>query len=128
MTDKVSKFLEEWKKQTKDLDTKRGRLFGDNLEVELSESGRENTLRVNAVKSNLSYSGEATKFFEWLAQKADEYKFNVTLCAQPFGWAYEGKPSHEQLVEWVSRFGFKSSFTYEDGLGTEMVRNPSKKK
>lgn len=122
MTNNIENFLKVWEKETTESTDGRARIFGS-VEVELSKSGRENTIRVNSVRSLEYKKGEATAFFKWLAAKADEYDFTVTLCAQPFGWNSGDLPTHDQLVKWVSKFGFKTWFTYPDGNGTEMYRD-----
>lgn len=118
----IDSFLETWKnKSSVSKKHTRAREF-DGVLVELSKSGRTNTVRLNALKTTSPKNGLASHFISWLIKEADKNKFNISLCAQPFGHYRDNGPSREQLEKWLSKYGFKAQFTYEDQLGTEMYR------
>jgi len=116
----IDTFLKQWLKKSTKLDTSERREY-HNLEVQLSKSGHYNTLRVNALKSKDPKKGHATKFMKSLIKEANKNKFDIELCAQPWGHSFEDVPTKDVVREWLLKLGFKIKFEYPDKEGYEMV-------
>ncbi len=128
----IESFLKDWEANTTELEgplTQSRRLYKDVLEVQLTKSGRDNTVRINANKSLEKKKGHASKFLKWLVKEADKGKFELSACVQPWGHSFEKTPSADVLKNSFAKLGFSVRFEYPDE-GFEMVRQPkgSKKK
>lgn len=127
----IDTFLEEWNDSTVAITSELAwdrRLHQDVLEVHLTKSGRDNTVRLNALKSNEQKKGHSSKFLKWLTKEADEGKFILSVCVQPWGYSFESSPSKENLKDWFERHGFVVKWKYPDEKGYEMERSPIKGK
>jgi hypothetical protein len=115
-------FMVEWNTRPSGTPlNKRARLFDNVLEIEVSVSGRPNTLRINSIRSLKLKSGKVSQFLNWITKRADKGKFTLRLAAQPFGWNKDELPQAGKLKEIVERFGFKVEYEYPDN-GYEMIR------
>lgn len=123
-------FLKDWESNSSVSEKNDKIRTNGNLEIKLSKSGRENTIRLNYLKSTKPKNGEATKFMKWLTKQADKHQVTLTLCAQPVGysWNKDELPNKDKLKQWTERLGFKVKFQYPDSEGYEMVREPRQKK
>ena len=129
----IDTFLKSWNDSTTEITNALGnnrRLYNDVLEIQLTKSGRANTVRLNSLKSVDKKKGHGSKFLKWLAREADKGKFALTVCVQPWGHSFESSPSKDVLKDWFARNGFTMKWEYPDEKGYEMERKPktSKKK
>ncbi len=116
----IDTFLSNWENKSEEIPNTSRRLYNE-LEVTLSKSGRYNTIRLNALKSKDKKNENATKFMRWLIKEANKGKFDITLCAQPWGYSFEELPKKEKLRDWYLGFGFIVKWEMPDNNGYEMV-------
>ena len=120
----INDFMNIWNKRDKtETGATRSKIF-NNLEVELSKSGRDDyTIRINHILSKKRQKGELKKFLSWITTQADTNKFVLSMAVQPCGRHYEDVPKKEKLKEISEKYGFVEKFEYPDGAGYEMTRH-----
>lgn len=121
----IDTFLNIWNDNTTEIaDQPRLRLYKDVLVIQVSKSGRPNTVRLNELKSKAPRKGHSSRFLKWLTAEADKGKFTLTACVQPCGYSFESSPSKEDLKNWFIRNGFTVKWEYLEKIGYEMERKP----
>lgn len=124
----VENFLATWNENSDTIEnSKRKRLFNV-FEVELSKSGRQNTVRLNSIRSTARKSGELKNLMKWLVKQADKNSVTLSMACQSFGfsWDQDELPTTDKLREIAERHKFKVKWEYPDG-GYEMAREPKSK-
>lgn len=117
----VESFMTDWEQASKEtLEYFDSRIFNDKVVVSMSPSGRQNTIRIRAVRSLELKKGHATAFYNWVKEKAKEHKVDVRLAAQTFGWITDEMPKDEQVVAWCFRMGMKKLYEYPE-RGVEFI-------
>lgn len=116
-------FLTNWANMSEEKPSTLIRLYND-LEVTLTKSGRENTVRLNSLKSKDQKKGNATKFIKWLTKEARKGDFDITLCAQSWGYSFEDLPKKGKIKEWLLNLGFTVKWEYPEESGYEMEYDP----
>lgn len=121
----TDKFLTDWINNTQQSARHPRRREFMGCEVVLQASGRDNTVRLSALRAGECRQGAGTRFLKWLGRQADRHDFQVTMAAQPWGHSWETLPSREKVLEIARRAGFQIRFQYPDGAGWEMFRDPA---
>jgi hypothetical protein len=70
--------------------------------------------------------GHATEVLRQITAFADQEGLTLCLIAWPYGPLRKGGLTAKQLVSFYERFGFEGG-TYDVGIGTFMVRQPTVK-
>ena len=115
----IDTFLTNWANVSEELPNTSTRLYND-LEVTLTKSGRDNTVRLNSIKSRKQKKGRATDFMKWLIKEAKAGEFDITLCAQPWGYSFEDTPKKEKVKTWLEGLGFIVKWEWPNEDGYEM--------
>jgi hypothetical protein len=125
----INEFFIEWERMTTPTESallnKTARRFND-MHVVLSRSGRDNTVRINYMKSTRKKSGEMKKFLKWITAQATANEFALSMAVQPCSSHYEEAVSKEKLREVATRYGFVVQHEYPDSVGYEMRRELKK--
>lgn len=122
----IDTFLEQWSNSTVEIPNSSTRLYNEILEVQLTKSGRDLTVRLNSLKSRKQKKGHSNKFLKWLTREADKNHFILSVCVQPWGYSFESSPSKEDLKKWFARNGFTVKWEYPNKQGYEMERMPKR--